>query len=147
MADPGDGGAWAVTTASVDLAPFWRRHLRAQIRLYASVTGHGDDGRAYRSAVVWALTTFLHGLQDCTTAETLRQRASQTSWWDARCRSELGCPSLLALRVGDVPLSGHSLAGAALALRQIELAQYVTVDPTTVLDAPPSGVLAWLREP
>jgi hypothetical protein len=121
--------------------------LRAQIRLYSVVKGHGDEGRAYRSAVVWALTTFLNSLQDCDSGEALRRRASNTPWWDGVCRTELGCPSLLELRVGDVPLSGHSLAGAALALRQIELDRHISIDPTSVLDLPPPAVAAWLRGP
>ncbi len=146
MSDPAGDGAWKVATASVDLAPFWRRHLRTQIRLYSRLNSRGDEGRTYRSAVVWGLTTFLNGLQECGSSEALRRRASNTPWWDGVCRSELGCPSLLELRVGAVPLSGHSLASAALALRQIELDRRLAIDPTTVLDSPPAAVAAWLRE-
>ena len=146
MSGPVGDNPSRVATLTVDLMPFWRRHLRAQIRLYASVAGHGDEGRAYRAAVVWALTTFLHGLQDCRTPDELGSRAADRPWWDGLCRAELDCPSLLELRVGAVPLSGHSVSSAAMALRQIELTRRLTVDPTTVLDKQPAVLTAWLSE-
>ena len=143
----GDTGApWSATTATVDLLPFWKRHLKAQRRLYAAAAERGDAGKPYRSSVVWGLTTFLQALEDCGSEAALRARAADGAWWDTLCRAELASPSLLDLRIGEVPISGHSLAKAALALRYLELTRRVTIDPTTVLDAPPAAVAEWLRE-
>ncbi len=146
MMGPRRDGAWNVSGASVDLVPFWKRHLRAQIGLHGAVKGHVDNVRGYPSAVVWALTTFLQCLQESVSAKALRERASTTAWWDALCWSRLGCLAVLELRVGDVPLSGHGLPSAALALRHLEIAEPDTPDSTTVLDTPPSSVAEWLRE-
>lgn len=132
--------------AVVDSIPFWKRHLRAQLRLYAGAGARGDAGRPYRSAVIWGLTTFLSGLADCASDDALRDRAADAAWWDRVCREELQCPSLVELRIGEVPISGHSLSQAALALRYVEVTRRVALDPTTVLDTPPAEVLAWLRE-
>lgn len=141
-----DEHEWSVATATVDLLPFWRRHLKAQLRLYAAAAGRGDAGKPYRSAVMWGLTTFLQALADCASEADLRACAADSRWWDILCRAELESPSLLDLRIGEVPISGHSLAKAALALRYLELTRRLTIDPTTVLDAPPAQVAAWLRE-
>lgn len=138
--------SWTTATAAVDLLPFWRRHLKAQLRLYAAAAARGDAGKPYRSGVVWGLTTFLQALGDCQTEMDLRVRASTSGWWDMLCRAELDSSSLLDLRIGDVPISGHSLSKAALALRYIELTRRLSVDSTTVLDSPPAPVAAWLRE-
>jgi hypothetical protein len=146
MTLPFDGESSSTTTATVDLLPFWKRHLKAQRRLYAASAERGDAGKPYRLAVVWGLTTFLQALGDCGSEAALQARVADTAWWDALCRTELVSPSLLDLRIGEVPISGHSLAKAALALRYVELTRRVTLDPTTVLDTPPAQVLAWLRE-
>ncbi|MGH2517462.1 MAG: hypothetical protein ACRDHP_17570 [Ktedonobacterales bacterium] len=147
MALPFDGESWTTTTATVDLSPFWKRHLKAQLRLYAAAAEREDAaGKTYRSAVIWGLTTFLQALGNCSSEASLRVRAADAGWWDALCRAELASPSLLDLRIGEVPISGHSLAKAALALRYLELTRRLTVDPTRVLDNPPAPVLAWLRE-
>lgn len=136
----------ARSIAVADTIPFWRRHLRAQLRLYAGAGERGDAGRPYRSAVVWGLTTFLSALGDCASETALRDRAGDTAWWDALCRAELHCPSLVELRVGEVPISGHGLSQTALALRYLEVTRRLALDPTTILDTPPPQVLAWLRE-
>src|SRR5262249_34398575 len=138
---------WESANATVDVTPFWKRHLRAQLRLYSWTTAQGEGDERYRTAVVWGLTTFLHGLQDCLDITSLRERAQDTSWWDWLCRRELDCPSLLQLRIRGVPVSGHGLAGAALALRYLELTRRLVVDPTIVLKAPPRSILDWLAEP
>ena len=138
--------SWAAlpATALTDLLPFWKRHLRAQSRLYAAARTRGEAGRHYRTAVTWGLTALLHGLEGCATAGDLLDRAQNALWWDQLCRDELESPSLLELRVCDVPLSGKGLAECALGLRYLELTRDVTVDPTSVLDAPPAAVAAWL---
>lgn len=146
MALPYEGESWGTTTATVDLLPFWRRHLKAQLRLYSAAAERGDAGKPYRSAVVWGLTTFLQALGDCESEAMLRTRAADGAWWDTLCRAELSSPSLLDLRIGEVPISGQSLAKAALALRYLELTRRVAVDPTTVLDMPLTPMIAWLRE-
>lgn len=146
MTLPLDEYEWSTATATVDLLPFWRRHLKAQLRLYTAAAARGDTGKPYRSAVVWGLTTFVQALADCASEADLRARAADGRWWDALCRAELESPSLLDLRIGEMPISGHSLAKAALALRYLELTRRLTVDPTIVLDAPPAPVATWLRE-
>jgi len=138
---------WESATATVDVTPFWKRHLRAQMRLYSRTTAQGEGADRYRAAIVWGLTTFLHGLQDCPDVTRLRERAQDTPWWDWLCRRELSCPSLLDLRIRDVPISGHALAGAALALRYLELTRRLIVDPTIVLQAPSRAIIDWLAEP
>lgn len=137
---------WAAlpVTTLPDLFPFWKRHLQAQMRLYAAAAARGEMGRHYRAAVVWGLTALLHGLGTCATEADLLERAQDAVWWDELCRGELDSPSLLELRVRDVPLSGKGLAECALGLRYLELARGVTIDPTTVLGAPPPPVAAWL---
>ncbi|MFI5273077.1 MAG: hypothetical protein ACHQ4H_08610 [Ktedonobacterales bacterium] len=151
-----DRGAWSATTTTTtttsatsttitDLLPFWKRHLRAQIRLFTSAAERGDTGRRYRAAVVWGLTTFLHALQECGSPDELRARAQSPDWWDELCRDELESPSLLGLRVGEVPLSGKGVAECALSLRYLELTRRLVVDPTTVLDQRPVVVDTWLR--
>lgn len=132
--------------AVIDSIPFWKRHLRAQLRLYAGAGAQGGTGRPYRSAVVWGLTTFLSALGECQSEDDLRRRAGDTTWWNAMCRAELHSASLVELRIGEVPISGHSLSQAALALRYLELTQRLAFDSTTVLDTPPPQVLAWMRE-
>ncbi len=146
MMGPRRDGAWNVSAASMDLVPFWKRHPRAQIGLHGAVKGHVDNVRGYPLAVVWALTTFLQCLQESVSTKALRQRASTTAWWDTLYRSRFGCLAVLELRVGYVPLSGHGLSSAALALRHLENAEHVTPDSTTVLDTPPSSVAEWLQE-
>lgn len=146
MSGPLSKSSWETATASGDLVPFWRRHLRAQIRLYAWARGRDTGGRSYCAAAVWSLTTFLHALQDCTTEADLHTRAADKRWWDSLCATELESATLLALKVGDVPLSGNGLSKAALALRYLELTRRVTIDPTTVLDAPPRVLDTWLSE-
>ena len=136
----------AVATATVDLTPYWRRHLRALRRLFTAAANHDELGRRYRTAVNLGLTAFLHGLQDCTDIFALHRRAHDTDWWDAICRAELDSPTLLGLRIQGVPLSGHGLASAALALRYLETTRHLRVDPTTVLDYPPASMDAWLQE-
>ncbi len=138
--------SWGPAPVSVDLMPFWKRHLRGQIRLYNGVNAHGDVGRQYCAAVTWGLTTFLGALQDCKSDSALRERAQATTWWNNLCQRELDSPSLLQLRIGGVPLSGKGLSESALALRFVEITRRATVDPTTVLSAPPPAILDWLRE-
>lgn len=138
--------SWSAVATSVDLLPFWKRHLRGQIRLYNGINAHGDISRQYCAAVTWGIATFLSALQDCATENALRERAQDTAWWNRACRRELECPSLLELRIGGVPLSGKGLSESALALRYIELTRRVTIDPTTVMSAPPPAVTDWLRD-
>ncbi len=138
--------SWTAVATRVDLVPFWKRHLRGQLRLYSGINAHGDASRLYCAAVTWGLTTFLNALQDLTTEHALRERAQDTSWWNHLCQRELESPSLLELRIGGVPLSGKGLSESAIALRYIELTRRVTIDPTTVLSAPPPAILDWLRE-
>lgn len=138
--------SWAAlpaTTAS-DLLPFWKRHLQTQMRLYTAAAARGEAGRHYRAAVVWGLTALLHGLEACASADDLLARAQDAMWWDQLCRDELESPSLLELRVRDVPLAGKGLAECALGLRYLELTRRVTVDPTVVLDTPSPPIAAWL---
>lgn len=141
---PSWSAASDASTAVADLLPFWRRHLQAQRRLYRWQENQGELGRSYRSAVVWTLTTFMSALQDCSAPTALRHRAKDTGWWDALCRAQLDSPSLMELRVQDVPLSGHALAETALALRYLELTQRYTIDPTVVLDDMPPALASWL---
>jgi len=132
------------TSSGIVSAPFWKRHLRAQIRLYASAQRRGSAGKTYCSAVMWGLTTFLSALQDCATPEQLQARGNQARWWDELCREELDSTTLLELRIGDVPISGHGLSQAALALRYFELVSGVTIDSTAVLGDPPHTLLLWI---
>lgn len=138
--------SWAALplTTLPDLLPFWKRHLHAQMRLYTAAAQRGEAGRHYRAAVVWGLTALLHGLEVCASPDDLLARAQDRRWWDQQCRDELESPSLLELRVRDVPLSGKGVAECALGLRYLELTRGLTIDPTSVLDAPPAAVLAWL---
>ena len=145
MSSPVDR-SWTAVATVVDLVPFWKRHLRGQIRLYNGINAHGDVGRQYCASVGWGITIFLSALHDCTTENALRERGQDRSWWNRLCQSELESSSLLELRIGGVPLSGKGLSESALALRYVELTRHVIIDPTTVLSAPPPAVLDWLRE-
>lgn len=145
MSSPVDR-SWTAVATGVDLLPFWKRHLRGQIRLYNGINAHGEASRQYCAAVTWGVATFLSALQDCATENALRDRAQDTPWWNRICQRELESPSLLELRIGGVPLSGKGISESALALRYIELTRRVTIDPTTVLSAPPPAVIDWLRK-
>lgn len=138
--------SWTAVATGVDLLPFWKRHLRGQMRLYNGINAHGDVSRLYCAAVTWGVATFLHALQDCPTEHALRECAQDSLWWNRICQRELDSPSLLELRIGGVPLSGKGVSESALALRYLELTRRITIDPTTVLSAPPPAVVDWLRE-
>lgn len=141
-----DDRPWEAPTATVDLSRFWRRHLHAQVRLYAGASQRGAMSRAYCTAVVWGITTFLHALQDCHSDAALHARAHDVPWWDRLCRTELDSPSLLGLSIRGVPISGKGLSEAALALRCFEILHATSIDPTSVFDNPPTALVAWVRE-
>lgn len=138
--------SWTAVATSVDLLPFWKRHLRGQFRLYSGINAHGDVSRQYCAAVTWGVATFLSALQECATEHALRERAQDQSWWNRICQRELESQSLLELRIGGVPLSGKGISESAIALRYIELTRHITIDPTTVMSTPPPAVIEWLRE-